>query len=191
MLFANVLFAIMMQFGVNQRSSEEMPILLNVESIKILPRHIPCLEWGSFYGEDLKRIEAILQKQELTNIVSKRLVSMENIHWIYIPPFKETRLAEKEVRKLKQLGIDSFRVQEKGKWNNAISITTFHDENAARQLLEELRSKGIRTAKIGMRELQQTKLIIREPKLSVYEKIKIAADQFGSSTLVTTVCERI
>lgn len=168
-----------------------MPVLRNAEKIKVLPNHVPCLEWGGFYGNDLKRAERVIQELGLTQVARKQQVNSIDANWVYIPPFKNKSLAEKAVKRLKKLGIDSFRVQESGKWNNAISLAILRDNNAAEQLLNSLKDKGFRTVKMGARPLQQTQFIIKEPKSGVYERIKAAADQISHSTLVTTVCKRM
>jgi len=192
LLIMNVLLLIMMQFNSSdQPSSEQVPILLKTEKIKLLPSHVPCLEWGNFFGKDLKRVEERIDELNLNKKVSKHLVGEIDTHWVYIPPINNTRLAKKEVRKLKQKGFSSYRVQEEGLWNNAISIDILRDENTAKQLLANLKNKGIRSVKIGIRQLQQTKFVIREPELGVYEKIQLMAAQFSDSTLITTVCKRL
>lgn len=191
LLFMNVLLLIMMQFNSDQPSNEQVPTLLKTEKIKLLPSHVPCLEWGDFFGEDLKRVNERMHELNLNKRLSMHLVGEINAHWVYIPPINNARLAKKEVRRLKQKGISSFRVQEEGLWNNAISIALLRDENTAKQLLVNLKNKGIRSVKIGTRQLQQTKFVIREPEFSVYEKIQLMAAQFSESTLITTVCKRL
>jgi len=70
-------------------------------------------------------------------------------YWVHIPPLKNKREAESKVAELKKLGVkDFFVMQESGANNLAISLGLFSTEGAAESVLEALKEKGVRSAKM-------------------------------------------
>jgi aryl-alcohol dehydrogenase-like predicted oxidoreductase len=110
-------------------------------------------------------------------------------YWVHIPPLGSKSSAERKIGELKRLGLPTYSyVQDDSKWNNAISMGFFHDIEEARILLATLRSKGVRSAIIGARNVEQVKFVIRAPSEDVTGKMMELKQEFPSSELNTTTC---
>jgi len=73
----------------------------------------------------------------------------EQSYWVVIPAV-HGKIADKEVARLKEAGIkDFFIVNDEGENHNAISLGLFHKEDAAKELVQQLKKKGIKSAKVG------------------------------------------
>ena len=72
--------------------------------------------------------------------------------WVYIPPLASRKEAESKAAELKKLNVPEFYiVQDGGPFNRAISLGVFSSKEAASSRLEQLRGKGVRSAKLGER----------------------------------------
>ena len=72
--------------------------------------------------------------------------------WVFMPPQANRQGAVQKVEEIKRLGIEEyFIVQEDPKFRFAISLGVFRTEEAARNKLEQLQGRGVRTARIGPR----------------------------------------
>ena len=94
--------------------------------------------------------------------------------WVYLPPQKSRELAERKVAEVKSLGVnDVYLVQERGDWDNSISLGIFRSEDGAQRFLEDLRSKGVRSAVVGARQQQVrlTALYVRDPSEAVAQRL--------------------
>jgi hypothetical protein len=73
-------------------------------------------------------------------------------HWVYIPPLASKADAERKAGELKKLGVtEFFIVTEAGANQYAISLGIFSSEQGAKDQLESLKAKGVRSAKVGLR----------------------------------------
>jgi hypothetical protein len=69
-------------------------------------------------------------------------------YWVYIPPVAG-KPSEQDIVLLKAAGIkDYFVVTEEGINRNALSLGLYHKEDAARELMQRLVKKGIKSAKL-------------------------------------------
>ncbi|MDR1349290.1 MAG: SPOR domain-containing protein [Zoogloeaceae bacterium] len=89
--------------------------------------------------------------------------------WVFIPPLADRAAAEKKAAELTQLGIRDFFIANNGAQQFAISLGIFSSEESAHRHLEELRGKGVRSARVGPRRLEkaQQSLEIRGDPLVV------------------------
>ncbi len=118
-----------------------------------------CTEWGSFTLADVAAAEKALEPLALGTRLSQRRVEETAAWWVYMPPQGSRPAAQKKALELKTLGIeDWFIVSDEGKWRWAISLGVFRSEEGARNQLETLKAKGVRTALMGERELQVPKV---------------------------------
>lgn len=118
-----------------------------------------CIEWGSFTLADTPAAEKALEPLALGARLSQRRVEETAGWWVYMAPQGNRPNAQKKATELKGLGIEEwFIVADEGRWRWAISLGVFRTEDAARNRLEALRAKGVRTAQIGERELQVPKV---------------------------------
>ena len=199
LLFANIAFAIYIQFGLGSSSGSPLPAELHPEKIRLLPTPTPvpvsipaaaaCLEWGNFIGTDLQRAETAVAKLQLGDSLSQHAVGKVAAYWVYIPPLKTKYDAEKKIEALKKLGVTNyFHIQGNSKWHNAISLDIFRNEEAARKFLAEMRNKGVKSAVIGERNLKQMAFVVRSPTEDVIEKMINLKQEFPGSELKASGC---
>lgn len=118
-----------------------------------------CLEWGSFTLADAPNAERALEPLALGDRLSQRRTEETAGWWVYLPPQGNRQNAQKKAGELKGLGVtDMFIVADEGRWRWAISLGVFRSEDAAKAQMEALRTRGVRTAQFGERELQVPKI---------------------------------
>lgn len=71
--------------------------------------------------------------------------------WVFIPPQPSRKDAENKAAELKKLGVPEFYIVQDGAQARAISLGVFSSKEAAKTRLEQLRGKGVRSAKVGER----------------------------------------
>jgi hypothetical protein len=114
-----------------------------------------CLEWGAFSPGDVVRAQNALAPLELGERLSQRRTEESAAWWVFIPPQSGNARqgAARKAAELKKLGVQEyFIVQEEGANHWAISLGVFRSEEAAQARLASLRARGVRTARIGLRE---------------------------------------
>lgn len=126
---------------------------------------VACLELGAFNVGDVPRVQQALEPLALGARLSSRRAEEVASYWVFIPPLRNRQAANVKATELKKLGVeDFFIVQEDQKARFAISLGVFKTEEAARSRLAELRTKGVRTARVGPKEtsVQKVYFAIRE-----------------------------
>ena len=185
LVIANVALAAWGILSERHRAGTEATLLeaqLNASTIRIVsdesdpapPRPEACVEWGPFSNEELARARAALEPLALGNRLISAPVSVTAGWWVYLPPHKSRELAERKVAELKALGVNEvYLVQERGEWDNAISLGIFRSEDGAQRFLEDLRSKGVRSAVVGARQQQVrlTALYVRDPSETIAQRL--------------------
>lgn len=185
LLIVNLALAVWGLLIERQRGSTEATLLesqVNATKIRIVngesesppPRPDACIEWGPFSAEELARARSALEPLALGNRLSAVPVSVIAGWWVYLPPQKSRDLAERKVAEVKSLGVsDVYLVQERGEWDNSISLGIFRSEDGAQRFLEDLRSKGVRSAVVGARQQQVrlTALYVRDPSETVAQRL--------------------
>jgi hypothetical protein len=189
LLLTNVAFAVYMLARPVSNDSTPPQLGLRPEKIKPLPAPATCLEWGTFIDAELEPVEAAIAARQLDDKVTRQEMGKVPAYWVHIPPLGSKSSAERKIGELKRLGLPTYSyVQDDSKWNNAISMGFFHDIEEARILLATLRSKGVRSAIIGARNVEQVKFVIRAPSEDVTGKMMELKQEFPSSELNTTTC---
>ena len=113
-----------------------------------------CLEWGSFTLTDAPRMEKALEPLGLGERLAQRRVEETAGWWVFLPPQGSRQAALRKAAELKTLGVDEFFVlAEEGQFRWAVSLGVFRNEDAAQARLAALRAQGVRTARVGPREL--------------------------------------
>jgi len=133
-----------------------------------------CLEWGEFSGTDLSRANADLAGLKLGARLTQREVEHSIGYWVYIPPLKTLAEENAKISQLKKLGINEFFVvQEKGKWQGAISLGVFKAEDAAKKFLDSLKAKDVKGAVMGERRtrLKFTVFVLNNPEAATLSKL--------------------
>ena len=134
-----------------------------------------CLEWGGFSVAEAPRAAQALEPLALGARLSQRRSDEKAGWWVFIPPQANRATALKKAAELKSLGIDDFFVlQDEGKLRWAVSLGVFSSEEAARNRLEALKVKGVRSAQTGERESQVVKISfqVRNPDAALQAKLK-------------------
>ncbi|OIR16056.1 hypothetical protein GALL_35610 [mine drainage metagenome] len=155
------------------------------------PKPANCAEWGEFSGDDLTRAQQALALMKLGDNLTERAVERNHGYWVYIPPLKKRASVEKKIAQLKERGVkDYFVVQEKGKWQNAISLGVFGTQDAADKYVAMLRTKDVRTAKVGerMSKLKYTVFVIKDLDSGAADKLNALQKEFPDSELKLSVC---
>jgi hypothetical protein len=118
-----------------------------------------CIEWGGFAVVEAPKAEQVLAPLALGARLSQRRSEETAGWWVFIPPQANRAAAQKKTAELKSLGIDDyFILQDEGKMRWSVSLGVFSSEEAARNRLEALRAKGVRSAQTGERGAQVSKV---------------------------------
>ena len=195
LLFINIAFAVYIQSetvpGERARPSKD---LQEIQPEKIKPPREPvepvaCLEWGVFLDPDLERVQEAITQMQLDEKMDRQQMGKTPVFWVHIPPLKNAFLAEKKMGELGRLGVTGYSlVQEESKWNNAISMGFFHNIEDAQRALAALRAKGVRSAVIGARNLDQVEFVLRIPSDEETAKLRVLEKEFPGSGLKTSRC---
>lgn len=162
-----------------------------VAAVAPSPKAANCAEWGEFSGDDLTRAQQALSLMKLGDNLTQRAVERNHGYWVYIPPLKKHASVEKKIAQLKDRGVkDYFVVQEKGKWQNAISLGVFRTQDAADKYIAMLRTKDVRTAKVGERvsKLKYTVFDIKDLDSGTTDKLNALQKEFPDSELKLSAC---
>lgn len=123
------------------------------------PAPLACLEWGSFTLTDAPRAEKLLEPLALGTRLAPRRTEETAGWWVFMPPQGSRQAALKKAAELKNLGIDEFFVvPDEGPYRWAVSLGVFRNEDAAQARLAALRTQGVRSARVGPREMVVPKL---------------------------------
>lgn len=140
------------------------------------PELIACLELGSFLQADTARVESKLKTLALAERQTRVSLTEAATHMVYIPPLGSKEAAERKAGELHRLGInDFFIVQDQTPMRWGISLGVFKTEEAAKLHLGNLNSKGVRTARIGPRNVSTTKFAYQLRNLGTAEKKQLDA----------------
>lgn len=112
-----------------------------------------CLAWPDLPAAEADALVALAKKRYPSLTLSRSVVSAEGgSHWVYIPPLASKADAERKAGELKKLGVtEFFIVSEAGANQYAISLGIFSSEQGAKDQLDSLKAKGVRSAKVGLR----------------------------------------
>jgi hypothetical protein len=189
LLVFNIALAAFIQIKSNPSVALQLPSELHPEKIRPAAASATCLEWGDFIETNLQPVEAALGKQQLDDKVKRQAAGKIPVFWVHIPPLRNKSHVERKMGELQKLGVTSFTpVYDDSKWNNAISMGFFANIEDAQAFLAGLRGKGVRSAIIGARNLEQVRFVISEPEQSVVEKITALKEEFPATELKRTSC---
>lgn len=189
LLIVNVAFFAGAQFRSDDRN-KSIPAPVSPEKIILVPAHESCLIWGNFYEEQIQYAASVLSELFPGLVYSLEEAGDTSMYWLYIPPYPNKELANREINKLRNLGIVSFRVKDDNQWENAISLGMFYDQNDALKQLREVEKKGITIAKIDNRTVLLKKIVIRESTQTMKDSMRKLAEQFEDTHLRSDKCER-
>lgn len=123
------------------------------------PAEAACIEWGGFAIAEAPKAEQALAPLSLGARLTQRRSEETAGWWVFIPPQVNRAAALKKTAELKALGIDDYFVlQDEGKMRWAVSLGVFSTEEAARNRIEALRARGVRSAQSGERDTLVSKV---------------------------------
>lgn len=204
LLLANVVFFAYGRLGdiLFPGESQLLQQQINPQAIRVLPaakaaavtreKTVACLEWGAFAGGEVGRADEALAPLALGAKLAQRRVDETATWWVFMPPQGSRQAATIKTAELKRLGIeDYFIVQEDPKVRFAISLGVFRTQEAARNRLEQLRSKGVRTVQVGPRDTQVQKIWfqVRDVPEAVVAKLNDLRERFPGSELKDCAAE--
>lgn len=153
---------------------------------KKAPKALACLEWGSFPQPELERMQVLLAAINPAPKFTARRVDESAGWWVFLPPQPNKPAAEKKGAELKQLGIiDFFVINEDGPNKLSISLGVFKTEESARNYLDALEKKGVKTARAAEREARVARTILqfREVDESLKAKLTEFRKEFAAQDL--------
>ena len=192
LLFINIAFAVYIQsepVAGNHAQPSEEPLPEKIRPSRKPVELVTCLQWGVFLDADLERVETAMAQMQLDAKMERQQMGKVPVYWIHIPPLKNAFLAEKKMGELGRLGVTGYsHVQDDDKWNHAISMGFFHNIEDAQGALASLRAKGVRSAVIGARNLDQVEFVIRNPSAEDTAKLGVLEKEFPGSEIKTSQC---
>lgn len=145
-----------------------------------------CIEWGGFALAEAPKAEQALAPLALGARLAQRRSEETAGWWVFIAPQGNRAAALKKTAELKALGIDDyFILQEEGRMRWAVSLGVFSSEEAARNRLEALRARGVRSAQTGERDAQVPKVWfqVRGADAALQAKLKELAEGLPGTEL--------
>lgn len=151
------------------------------------PAAVPeaCLEWSPFTAEEAERARVALEALALGPRLLEGTVTVPAGWWVYVPPLKSRHSAERKVAELARLGVkDTYIVQERGEWENAVSLGVFRGEEGARRFVEVLKARGVRPVVAGARQQQArlAALYIRDPREAESQRVAELRSSFPGTS---------
>ena len=111
-----------------------------------------CLVWERLPAADADRLASTLAEKLVGVRVERRAVASEGSGWwVFVPPQASKADADRKAAELKELGVKDFFIIQEGPNRFAISLGIFSAEKGGQELLAELKSKGVKSAKVGPR----------------------------------------
>jgi hypothetical protein len=119
------------------------------------PQPETCLQISDLPLADIVRIESLVSGK-FSAFKAERLMNPgSGQYWVFIPPLPSKQDADRKASELKAMRVpEFFIVQDAGPNRYAISLGIFSSKEAAAERLSELREKGVRSAKVGARDLK-------------------------------------
>jgi cell division septation protein DedD len=114
-----------------------------------------CLLWSDLPIADADRLERLLAEKFSAFKPVRSITPGSSTYWVFIPPLASKQDADRKASELKKLGAPEFFIlADPGPNHLAISLGIFSTEEAAKERLETLRAKGVRSAKSGERSVK-------------------------------------
>jgi cell division septation protein DedD len=128
-----------------------------------------CREIAALPLDQAEKLKTTLLAASPTISLTLRPEAEPQSYWVHLLPLRDAGEAEKKAEEIRKLGVsDYFVVQDEGPNRYAISLGLFRTEQAAKELLDRLVKKGVRTARIDLRQKsEKATLELRGPASQV------------------------
>jgi hypothetical protein len=114
-----------------------------------------CLQLSELPVADMLKAERLVAEKFAAFKSERSMHNGSGSFWVFIPPLSGKAEADKKAGELKALRVpEFFIVQEAGANRFAISLGIFSSKEAAAERLAELREKGVRSARVGERDIK-------------------------------------
>ena len=190
LLTANIIYLLGTQYF-STKASVPPPVQSNPEKITLVSPFENCLVWGNFYEDQIRYAKKVLVEAYPNLTFNVEKASDTTMYWLYIPPYPNKETANREINKLRNIGVVSFRVKDDVQWENAISLGIFHDQKDAMKQLNEIEKKGVSQAKIENRPVVLQKIVMHLSSEFSKDELKTLMEQFDGTKLVQGKCERL
>lgn len=119
----------------NEKADEENPVVTNTE--------VTCFTLGPFDKlMEAKSVKNTLTDKHIKVRARSSEISVNNGHWVYLPPYPSWTAAKKVVEKLKADGIKDYFIVSGKETNNAISLGVFSIRESAVKRQARLKALG-------------------------------------------------
>ena len=146
-----------------------------------------CWLWSGFKPEELEPARAELDKLALGDKLTQPL---KEEFWLYIAPLKNKQEAEKKLAELKALTIeDGTLLEERDKWRFAISFAVYPTEDVATVRLNQLKEKGVKSAKILKRDVAGDTFVIQRADEKIASDLSTLQARFAETVLKQFECK--
>ena len=143
------------------------PDKLRVVSRGVPPLRLPqpareeCRAFAGLADSDAQILVALIGARDADLKVARRPLTEPRSWWVYIPPLPNGAQADKKAAELSKLRIkDFYVVREDGPNQYALSLGLFKSEEGARDYLDSLAKKGVKSARIQVRESPGDRVLV-------------------------------
>ncbi|WP_374337233.1 SPOR domain-containing protein [Leeia sp.] len=149
-----------------------------------------CMQWTQLDDAGWRSLRPRLQAARLQP-VSARSEPFAEKYWVYIPPLGDKTLVEKKVEQLRSLGVTDLSViEDKGRWDSAISLGIFSSKEAADHHLEALKNQGVKSAQVRPRDpvIKRWTLLFTKLDEAGRDSLKALSAEWPGSRLQVQPC---
>jgi len=144
---------------VSQQLNRDVIKLLAPAQVTSLAKPAACVEWGGIAAGDASRAEEALAPLALGDRLAERRSEESASWWVFLPAAPTRQAAQQKAAELKRLGVEElFIIADESKTRFPISLGVFRSEEAARNRLQELQAKGVKSAQAGRRDTPFTRV---------------------------------
>ena len=151
-----------------------------------------CLEWGPLHDAERARALAELEPLALGKLLSQKRIETTMAFWVFLPPASNRAEADRRAAELKARGIGDVSVVDNGPQRNAVSLGSFHTEDAAKARLAGVVKLGVANAKAGPRQqvTMNTLFVIRDPQAQAVARLRDLMSAYPGTEAKVGGCER-
>lgn len=138
-----------------------------------------CVQFSELPVAEMSRLEKLLGEKFPAFTAARAMPPGGVRYWVFIPPLSSKPEADKKAGELRKFRVSEFYVvQDPGPTRFAISLGIFSSREGATERLEQLRKQGVRSAKVGEREVKTASgaLEIRGPEAQM-EALRLAVGE--------------